>query len=106
MIENSKISEIIETIAKGSNPEQILLFGSYAKGFPNDDSDLDLIIIKESEKPWYERSIEIQKLLIGTKIPIDILVYTHDEFEREKKDKFSFLNTAFQGTQLVYERKH
>lgn len=106
MIENSKISEIIEIIAKGSNPEQILLFGSYARGMANEDSDIDLLIIKESDKTRFERSIEIQKLLIGTKVPIDILVFTHDEFESEKKNRYSFIHTAFQGAQLVYERKH
>ena len=39
MIGTDKISEIVNKIASGYNPDKIILFGSYAKGNPNEDSD-------------------------------------------------------------------
>ena len=104
MIENSKINEIVNKIAINFNPEKIFLFGSYASGNPNRESDLDLLIIQESKLPRYKRVFEIRKLLIGSMIPMDIIVYTPDEFENEKEVKFSFINNAIKTSKLLYER--
>ena len=104
MIENSKINEIVNKIALNFNPEKIFLFGSYATGNPNQESDLDLLIIQESKLPRYKRVFEIRKLLIGSMIPMDIIVYTPDEFENEKEVKFSFINNAIKTSKLLYER--
>jgi uncharacterized protein len=104
MINKTTISQIVRKIATTIKPEKIFLFGSYATGQATEDSDVDLLIIKNTSEPKYKRSIEIQKLLIGSKIPVDIIVYTNDEYEKEKSDKFSFVNTATQGAKLMYER--
>ena len=94
MIEPAKIAEIVDRIATKFNPDKIILFGSYARGNPNLDSDLDLLIIKDIDEPKHKRSFEIQKYLIGSMIPMDILVYNNIEFEQEKDEKYSFLNSA------------
>ena len=105
MIDKKTISNIVFRIATNVNPDKIFLFGSYATGLANEDSDIDLLVIKETSEPKFKRSIEIQRLLIGSKLPVDIVVYTNDEFENEKVKNYSFVNTAIQGAQLMYERK-
>jgi len=65
MIETVKIHDIVNRIVAKFNPDKIILFGSYAAGTPNDDSDLDLLIIQDTDLPPHRRSFEIQKLLIG-----------------------------------------
>jgi len=105
MIENSKISEIVNKIAFKFNPDKIILFGSYASGKPTPDSDLDLLIIKDSDQPRHYRGFEIRKSLIGSMIPIDIVVYTPKEFENEKDERFSFINNAIKSSKILYERK-
>ena len=65
MIENSNINEIVSKIALTFNPDKIILFGSFAKGDHNEDSDLDLIIVKESDLPKHKRGIEIRRLFYG-----------------------------------------
>lgn len=105
MIESKIIADIINKIALGYNPEKIFLFGSYAKGTPSEDSDIDLLIIKETSEPRYKRSVEIQKLLKDSKLPVDIVVYTNDEFENGKRQSLSFINSAIKDSQLLYERK-
>jgi predicted nucleotidyltransferase len=104
MIENSKINEIVNKIALNFNPDKIFLFGSYASGSPNRDSDLDLLIIQNSKLPRHRRVFEIRKSLIGSMIPLDIIVYTPEEFESEKDNKFSFINHAIKTSKLLYER--
>jgi predicted nucleotidyltransferase len=104
MIENSKINEVVEKIASRFSPDKIILFGSYASGNPSHDSDLDLLIIQESNQPRHYRGFEIRKLLIGSAIPMDIIVYTPSEFESEKNTKYSFINSAIKTSKILYER--
>jgi len=93
-------------IALNSDPDKIYLVGSYANGKATEDSDIDLLIIKDSKEPRHKRSLEMQTLFIGSKIPVDIVVYTNDEFEKEKTVQYSFISSAIRDAQLMYERKH
>jgi predicted nucleotidyltransferase len=47
MLETNKIDDIVNRIAVKFNPDKIILFGSYAAGNPNSDSDVDLLVIKD-----------------------------------------------------------
>ena len=112
MIDKSTILNFVYRIASNANPDKIYLscltgrqVGSYATGQANENSDIDLLVIKDTSEPRYKRSIEIQKLFIGSKISADIVVYTNNEFEQEKTNQFSFINSVIQGAQLMYERK-
>lgn len=106
MIDQKKINDIVIKIANNFNPEKIILFGSCVSLNQSEDSDLDLIIIKDTNLPAHERSNEIRYQLIGSMIPIDILVYTNVEFEKEKNLKYSFLNSALKNSKVLYERKN
>ena len=80
------------------------MFGSYAIGNPNENSDIDLLIIKDSDQPIQYRDFEIRKYLIGSAIPMDILVYTKAEYEQEKTDKYSFISSTLKTSKVLYER--
>lgn len=104
MIGKDKISEIVEIIATGYNPEKIILFGSYASGKPKEDSDLDLFIIKETNLPRPERTVQVRKMLFGTKVPIDLIVFTPKEIEESKENKYSFINEVLKTGKTLYEQ--
>jgi predicted nucleotidyltransferase len=104
MIDSDKINEVVNRIAINFNPERIILFGSYANGIPDNGSDLDLLIIQETDLPMHKRGLDIRLSLIGTMIPIDVLVYTKKEFDEEKKKRFSFINSAIRNSKVIYER--
>jgi len=105
MIETTKINDIVSKIAARFNPDKIILFGSYAAGNASNYSDLDLLVIKDTDLPHHRRSFDIHKSLIGSMIPLDILVYTQKEFEQEKNEKTSFLSSAIKTSKLLYERR-
>jgi len=104
MIDSNKINEIATRIAARFNPDKIILFGSYANGTQKEDSDLDLLIIQDSDLPPQKRGFDIRMSLIGAEIPFDILIYTKSEFEQEKNRRFSFLSTAIKNSKVLYER--
>ena len=80
-VDANLLNEIRERIVKAVNPERIILFGSYAYGKPKDASDLDILVIMDSDLPRYRRSRAVYRCLAGLLIPKDILVYTPEEIE-------------------------
>ena len=62
-------------------PTKVILFGSYAYGEPNDDSDIDLLVIKKTIHSKIKESTEARKALKGLRIPIDTIVVSEEEFD-------------------------
>jgi predicted nucleotidyltransferase len=103
MITQEKIQEIVQKIVEGYQPERIILFGSYASGSPTEDSDLDLLIVKDVEEPKLERGRKVRKLLRGSLVPIDILIYTPAELNKWKDLPVAFEHHVLQTGKLLYE---
>jgi uncharacterized protein len=61
-----QLDEMVERLVRSFQPEQIILFGSYAYGEPNEDSDIDLlVIVAESTEPSYRRAQRAYGVLSG-----------------------------------------
>ena len=104
MIDSNKINEVVAKIATRFNPDKIILFGSYAYGTPNDDSDLDLFVIKDTDLPRPQRTVQVRKMLYGSMIPIDLIVYTPKEIDESKENRFSFVYEVLNTGKTLYER--
>ena len=102
MISSKQIDQVVKLIVGNYHPNKIILFGSYASGNANKDSDVDLLIIKNSDVPRYKRSREIHKLFNPYPFAMDILVYTNDEINRWKDIKTSFIYEAFKNGIVLY----
>jgi len=81
--------------------EKVFLFGSLATGTVSRASDIDLIIIKKTEKGFLERPDEIYKRL-KPNVGIDILVYTPEEFEEMSRNN-QFVKSALKNGRVLYE---
>ena len=103
MLTDKDISEITKKIVTEINPEKIYLFGSYANGNPNEDSDLDIAVILNNEKSKLDNIRYIRYLLKDVNNPIDIVVYKIDEFYNKLKDKYIFETTLVNDGVLIYE---
>jgi predicted nucleotidyltransferase len=98
------IGEIVEKIAAEYQPKKIILFGSYATGEPTEDSDLDLLIIKNTEKRPIDRWVEVKRLLRKTSgnLPVSPLVYTEKEIEERVAIKDFFLEEILETGEVLY----
>ncbi|MFQ5681037.1 MAG: nucleotidyltransferase domain-containing protein [Candidatus Omnitrophota bacterium] len=83
-------------------PEKIILFGSLASGNIKEWSDLDLVVVKQTDKPFLDRLKDIF-LLLKPQIGIDVLVYTPVEFEEMKKRPF-FQKEILEKGNVIYDR--
>lgn len=60
------IRKILQKIVTEYAPQKVVLFGSYAWGNPGPDSDIDLLMIKETPERFLERWTTVQRILSGT----------------------------------------
>jgi predicted nucleotidyltransferase len=95
----------VERIARELQPEKIILFGSYAYGTPTPESDVDLLVIMETEAPSKERSWAVSRLLIPRPFPVDILVRTPQEIERSLGKGDFFVREIMTCGKVLYERR-
>lgn len=87
MINKQIIQEVKQRLVKTYKPVAIYIFGSYAWGFPTEESDLDLlVVIKSSKTKSYKRSIPGHLALHNLQISKDIIVLTKKEFLEQTND--------------------
>ena len=104
MITDVQIQNLVNEIAEGYQPEKIYLFGSYANGTANEDSDIDLFIVKETDKRWNDRLIAVRREIKNYINAMDIIVYTPKELD-EAMLKFINIGKIVVNTgKLMYER--
>ena len=107
MITEEQINLLKEVIAGTMHPERIYIFGSYATGIANEDSDLDILIeIESSDLRSAYRSAEVNSKLDKYKhlhFSKDIFVYTSPEVEKFSNNKYSFLSSILKSSKLIYE---
>ena len=100
----SFLQEIVRRIVDTVDPARIILFGSYAYGTPHKDSDIDILVIMESDRPRHKRPVEINRALAGLLIPKDILVYTPAEVDDWKDVPQAFVTQVMKKGVVVYDK--
>lgn len=106
MVSKEILEDIKNRLVKAYNPIAIYLFGSYAWGTPNEESDLDLLIVIDiSDQKSYERPITGYRALRGLElISKDLIVQTRDEFERRSGEITSLEYKIKKNGELLYAR--
>lgn len=100
------IEKVVEQIKTGYDPEKIILFGSYAYGKPTRDSDIDLFIIKDTDKRRVDRFVEVKTLIYepGRHISISPMVYTPKELEERRELGDDFVEEVLTKGEVLYAR--
>lgn len=82
----AKLDEAVRVIVEHTRPQLIILFGSYAEGRQHADSDLDLLVVAETDS-WHRLSVHLRKALRPVLSPLsfDLLVYPPQAWERDRR---------------------
>ena len=97
------IKKVVRQIVDVHHPRKIVLFGSYAKGRPTRNSDVDLLVIMPSRKRPVARAVEISKSLHFYPFPMDILVRTPAEIRRRLQMGDPFFQEVMTKGKVLYE---
>jgi len=100
------IKEIVKTLAEKYRPDKVILFGSYAYGKPTEHSDIDLLIIKDTDKRRVDRFVEIQSIVYEKhcEIPISPLVLTQKELQKRINMGDDFIREIVEKGKVLYEK--
>ena len=101
---NKDVNKIITQIKKGYKPEKIILFGSFACGRPKENSDVDLVVIKETRERPFQRMMKTAKI-VKSPLGADILIYTPKEWATALKEQNFFIEEIAKKGKTVYVRK-
>ena len=107
-VSDALLDRMIRTIVDEVDPEQVILFGSRARGDARPDSDIDLLVI-ESEPFGNGRSRNAEEVRIGRALPEtpvarDILVYSRDDLERWRGSLNHVAARALREGRVLYTR--
>lgn len=104
MVSSEQIQAVVNTIVEHFDPQKVILFGSYASGVASEESDLDLLVIKETDLPKHRRLIGIGRKLSKVLVhPMDILVYTPQEVANESDCEIAFVSKVLKEGKILYE---
>ena len=98
------LDSIVNTLAKEYRPQQIILYGSQVYGTPGQVSDIDLLIVKDSQASPYQRAVHVRRLLRDPqrRIPVDLLVVTPAELEERLARGDQFLKMIISQGEVLY----
>lgn len=98
------LKEVARRIVGALDPEQVILFGSYAGGTPDADSDVDLLVIMETDLPPAQRALAVCRLLRPRPFPVDIVVKTPAEIDAALATRDPFVSAIVDTGRVLYAR--
>ena len=107
-ITDTLIDQMVKVVVDEVQPEQVILFGSRARGEEQEDSDVDLVVVEVEPfgrgRSRHKEMVRLYKVLADFPVSADVLVYTHDEVDYWRDSLNHVLARALREGKVVYER--
>jgi predicted nucleotidyltransferase len=77
-----KITEAVRRLVEAAHPRKVILCGSRARGEPQEDSDVDLLVVEGETKDRVAEMVRLNRVLKGLILPVDLVVVSERMFEQ------------------------
>lgn len=104
-IKRAVLREILHRIVECVNPEQIIMFGSTARGDRGPDSDLDLLVIKSGNYNPRTVAADLYMKLYGVGQPVDLIVVTPEQVQAYGNSPYLVLYPALHEGKVLYDAR-
>jgi len=101
-IPQTAIQSLVDQIVEEFSPARIILFGSYAHGKPHPGSDVDLLVVMDTELSETQQAVEIYQH-IQYRFGLDLVVYTPQRLAQRLEWGDSFLHEVVNNGKVLYE---
>lgn len=102
------LGRMVQAIVDEVDPEQVILFGSRARGDGRESSDVDLLVVEAEpfgpDRSRHRELVRIYHALAGFRVPADVLVYSHDDVDYWRDSLNHVLARALREGKVLYER--
>lgn len=104
MTADKEIERILRRIVQEYHPLKVILFGSYAYGTPHEDSDIDMLVIKETSERFIDRWVAVQELIADSerRTPVEAIVVTPDELTQRLARGDQFFQEIVARGEVLY----
>lgn len=103
------LNRMVRAIVDEVDPEQVILFGSRARGDHRNNSDVDLIVIEAEpfgpERSRHKETLRLYKAVRGSRVAVDILVYSNEDVDYWRDSLNYVLARALREGKVLYERR-
>ncbi|NJO83371.1 MAG: nucleotidyltransferase domain-containing protein [Blastochloris sp.] len=103
-VTDALLAEAVNRIRDVGDPIRIVLFGSHARQTARTNSDLDLLVVEESDLPRYRRAARYLRALTGLFPAKDVVVWTPSEIAAWSQVPNAFITTALREGRVLYEQ--
>ena len=102
------LGEMVQAIVNEVDPEQVILFGSRARGDERENSDIDLIVLEAEpfgpERSRHKELVRLYHALAKFHVPADVLVFSHEDVDYWRNSLNHVLARALREGKVLYER--
>ena len=106
MISEQTIQQAAQLLGAATVRAKIILFGSYARGDAQENSDLDFLVIEPELQDKFYEMVRLRQVLRPLRIPVDVLVYSQAEAERQQDSCSTAVYWALREGRVLYDRSH
>lgn len=100
-LSQTTLDDLITRIKGVIEPEQVILFGSAARGLMADDSDIDVLVVVPEGTHRFRTCQLIHRHLLGFDLPVDVVVATKNDLEKHKDNPgLIYRNILKEGKQV------
>ena len=107
-ITDSIIGQMVEALVEEADPEQVILFGSRARGDSREHSDVDLVVVEAEpfgpERSRHKEMLRLRRALRPFRVPVDVLVYSQEDVDYWRDSLNYVLARALREGRVMYER--
>jgi len=106
-ISDDVIDRMTRRIIAEVHPQRIVLFGSWARGQANEDSDVDFLVVEREpfgrNRSRHQEAVRLWRCLSEFRVPKDILVYSVSEIDQWKDSNYHVVGRALKEGKVLYE---
>ena len=105
-VDRTTIQAIAQLIVERFNPEQVILFGSHARGEVGEHSDVDLLVVLRNDGGQSQRGNPIRRVIAEHFVlPIDVIICSPEVLAAQGNDPHSFIHKVLKEGEVLYERR-
>jgi predicted nucleotidyltransferase len=106
VIDDQTLQQVVKRIVAAAKPTRVILFGSYGRNSADQDSDLDIMVVKPVVTDKGAEMVRLHEVVGDVGTGVDVLVYSDEEFERRSRVPGTVLYWARKEGRPLYEAAH